>query len=45
MASMLRGPSSSIAARNAVVCSGATAKPLMRSKATKDTKTRAACGI
>ena len=33
---MLRGPSSSIAARNAVVCSGATAKPLTRSSAAKD---------
>ena len=40
----LRGPSNSMAARNAVVCSGATAKPLARSSATKETKTRTARG-
>ncbi len=39
MCSRLRGPSNSMAARKAVVCSGATAKPLARSSATKETKT------
>ena len=34
----------SMAARNAVVCSGATAKPLARSSAAKETKTRTARG-
>jgi hypothetical protein len=36
--SRLLGPSNSIAARNAMVCSGATANPLARNSATKEMK-------